>query len=160
MPRPLNALGRPGTRVIPSDWSDSHRPVAEKTMTGSCEIRRPGGTSGSYNSTTMTKTVTPHAPHYAGFCRLQIRPTFTQDTASAEQPATTHSYLVTIPWNAASDGTELEVDDLVTMTAVDDNGDPSLVDRELVVRGITRGTLTWERDLLCEENLTVARPTS
>ena len=48
MTRSQRSYGRPGTAVIPPDWSASHRPVAAGTRTGTCEIRHPGGTEGDF----------------------------------------------------------------------------------------------------------------
>lgn len=159
-PRPVAAQGRPDTAVIPPNWSDTHRPVVEKTMTGTCTIRRPGGTGKSFDPETRATTITPHAAHYEGPCRVQMLPLFGRASDAADQPVANQGYLVTITWDAAGDAVPLSVDDIVTVTAVEENGDPSLVDRTLIVGGITRGTLTWERDLLCTENLSVGRPTA
>lgn len=136
--------------VIPSGWSAHHRAVTEGAMTATVEARRPGGTEGAMNPATGERTVTPFAPHYTGKARIQIVPMFGGDTETAGQQVTTAGYLVTVKL-AGSDG--WKVDDLVKVTAVDANGDPTLVGRELTVTVVARGSLAWERDLRCTDDL-------
>jgi hypothetical protein len=52
--RPQQALGRPGTPVIPAGWQQAHGAVVAKTWTVPCEIRHPGGTKGPFDPTTGT----------------------------------------------------------------------------------------------------------
>lgn len=155
MPRPTRAQGRPSTAVIPAGWSAGHRPVIAKTLTGTCEIRRPGGVAGAFDPDLGYAPVTPHAPHHAGPCRVQVLPALEQERVTGGQDVTLVGYQVTVEWDATvepPDDTSL-VDQLVKVTAVDGNGDPSLVGRELTVRSVMRGSLAWERDLICTDNL-------
>lgn len=140
----------PNTRVIPVDWSAHHRPVVADTWTATVTIRRPGGTQGAFDEATGTYPVTPYAAHYSGKARIQVQPIFSGERDAAGQVVSVAGYLVVVDL-ATSD--ETKVDDVVKITAVDTNGDPSLVNRELTVSGVARGSLVWERDLTCLDDL-------
>ena len=150
MPRPTRSQGRPGTPVIPCDWGPSHQPVVAKTLTGTCTIRRPGGTKDTFNQTTGTWSVTPYAPHYTGGCRIQILSVEERNELFADEPLTTVGYRVVVDLDASS---ETHVADLVEVTGIGGSGDPTLTGRSLTVRSFSRGTLAWERDLVCVEAL-------
>lgn len=149
-PRPRQHTGRAGTPVIPANWSAGHRPLVEATFTADCEIRKPGGTPGGFNSTTGETTTTPFAAHYTGGCRVQVLPALEQEAVTGAQEVTTVGYRVTIAYDAAP---QLAVDDLVKITAVDGNGDPTLVGRTLKVASFARGSLAWERDIQVTDHL-------
>lgn len=136
--------------VIPVDWSAHHRGIVEATFTGECEIRRPGGTPGVFDPVTGTTPVTPHPVHYAGGCRVQVLPALEQEAVTGGQEVTTLGYRITVAYDAAA---QLAVDDLIKLTALDDNGDPTLVGRTLKVRSFARGTLAWERDIYATDSL-------
>ncbi|HEY1118755.1 MAG TPA: DUF6093 family protein, partial [Acidimicrobiales bacterium] len=144
MPRPQQAHGRPGTPVLPAGWSAGHRPVVEATFTASCEIRHKGTVAGGINQTTGETTRTPNAPHYTGPCTVQVLPALEQAAVTGDQEVTTLGYRVTITYDAAP---ALKVDDLVKITAVDDNADPTLVGHDLLVQSFVRGSVSWERDI-------------
>lgn len=145
MRRHHNGSGR--RPVIPADWAAHHRPVAEGTMTGTCEIRHPGGTT-SFDPATGTRDTVPHPPHHTGPARLQARPAETSAGVAGEQQITTYEYLVVVDLDGSAD---TKVGDLVTVTAVDDNGDAALVGQMLTVTGVSSGSLAWERDLICSD---------
>lgn len=136
--------------VIGAAWSAHHRPVVAGTLTATCEIRHPGGTQGDFDPTTGTRPTTPHPAHYAGPCRVQVLPALEQEALTGDQQVTTVGYRVTITYD---DAPELDVDDLVKITAVDDNGDPTLVGQVLKVQSFARGSLAWERDISCVDDL-------
>lgn len=138
------------TRVIPTGWSGHHRPVVAGTFTATCAIRRPGGVPGVFDPETGETPTTAHDPHYTGGCRVQVLPSLEQEAVTGDQEVTTVGYRVSIGYNVTPD---LAVGDLVKVTAVDDNGDPTLVDRSLRVESFSRGSLMWERDLVCIDDL-------
>lgn len=148
-PRPNQAVGRPNTPVIPAGWSAHHRPAANSTHTATVQLRRPGGTTGAFDRETGTTPVTPHTPYYEGPARIQILPSETQEVDAAEQEISLTRYAVML--DAAVTGFELE--DLCQVTAVDANGDPWLVGRDLTVYAFESGSLHWERRLLCTDSL-------
>lgn len=137
-------------RVIPEDWAAHNTPVVLGTMTATVELRHPGGTPGAFDDETGTRASTPHAPHYTGGARIQVQPILGGDRTTGEQRVTVVGYLVVVERNAS---TGTQVDDILKVTAVDDNGDPALVDRELRVTGVAYGALTWERDLSALDDL-------
>lgn len=139
------------THVVHPDWSTHHRPVVAGTFTAECTIRRPGVTQGEFDPNSGTYTdPQPHPPHYTGGCRIQVLTGDDQQAAVADQTVTTVGYLVAVDLTSSTD---TQVNDLVKVTAVDDNGDPTLVDHELTVSSFARGTLAWERDLTCLDQL-------
>lgn len=145
-------IGSGRRSVIPPGWAVHHRPVAAGAMTASIAIRPPGGIPGEFDETTGRRGPTVPLPaHYTGPARIQSQPVFgTREAVSGGQEISTLTYLVAIELEGA-DG--CKVGDLVKVTAVDDNGDPTLVDRTLTVAGVARGSLSWERDLLCIDDL-------
>lgn len=149
-PRPVRSQGRPGTSVIPSTWSAGHRPVVNATHTGTCTIRHPGGTPGVFDPVTGETPVTPYTPHYVGACRVQVMPALEQEIVTGGQEVTMVGYRVTIRYDAADD---LAVGDLLTITGVDDNGDPALVGVTMRVDSFERGSLAWERVIHATDNL-------
>ena len=136
--------------MIPTVWADAHRPTIRGTWTGECTIRRPGGTQGEFDPETGTYPTVPHDPHHTGKCRVQVQPIFSADRETGGQEVTVAGYLVVVDRDTS---TETAVGDICKMTAVDDNGDPALVGRELTVSGVAYGSLAWERDLTAIDNL-------
>lgn len=150
MPRQQQAQGRPGTPVLPAAWSAGHRPVVEATYTAACEIRHPGGTAPTFNATTGASSSTPNAAHYAGPCDVEVLPALEQAAVTGDQQVTTLGYRVTVAYDAAP---QLKVGDLVKITAVDDNGDPTLVGQVLKVQSFARGSVAWERYIYVVDDL-------
>lgn len=147
--RSRQATGRPGTPVIPAAWSQAPRTVIGKTWTSKCEIRHPGGGKGAFNQTTGTYPITKPAPHFTGKARVQVLNAQDREHLIADEPITTVAYLVAV----SIDATAVKVDDVLTVTCLDANGDLTLVDHELIVKSFSRGTLAWERDLICIDRL-------
>lgn len=142
----------PGTKVIPDGWSDHHRPTAAGTMTATCNLRIPGGTDKQFDTGTGKTTVTPHPPYLVGAkCRIQALKIGEKgvDQRVAEQQITTAPYLVAVDWSTAA-GVEPRVDHLVDVVTAED---PTLVGHTLTVRSVVRGSLVWERDLTCTDDL-------
>lgn len=135
--------------VIPATWSSHHRGVVEATQTATVTGRREGATQGPLDPETGKRETVPHAPHYTGPARVQVLAS-DRDVDAAGQQLSTRTYLVTVTLTSSD---EWKVDDLVKVTAVDDNGDPSLVGRDLTVTSIARGSLVWERVLTCTDDL-------
>jgi hypothetical protein len=145
MPRPVGAQGRPRTPVIDAGWEDQHRPVAEKTMTATCTIRHPGGTK-VFDTTTGLTTTTPLIPFYIGVCRVQALAVGDNRADVAGQQVSSAGYLITVPWSVD----EVAVDDQVTVTG---SSDGSLTGLTLTVTTVQRGSLRFERDLICLDDL-------
>jgi hypothetical protein len=135
--------------VIPADWSAHHRPAANSTHTATVQLRHAGGTRGEFDRETGTYAFTPHAPYYSGPARIQLLPAETQEVEAAEQQVSLTRYGVMLD----AEVTGFALEDLCKITAVDDNGDPWLVGREITVYAAEGGSLHWERRLLCRDNL-------
>ena len=140
MPRPTRAYGRPGTGVIPANWAASHRPTVEKTMVGATvELAHPGTTQDWVNEQMVE---IPNPPYWTGPARIQELATRDQsDVTVGEDFEVSLRYLVVVPA-----GVDASVDDLATVTEVDD---AHLVGRSLLVAAVTAGSLRFERDLYC-----------
>ena len=136
-------------RVIPDDWSAHHRPVANSTHGATVTLRRPGGTPGEFDPETGTYATEPYAPYFTGPARVQVLSVGTAEQLAAEQQVSTLGYAVMLD-HAVDD---MQLTDLVAVTAVDGNGDPWLVGRVLTVASIEGGSLHWERRLVCTDNL-------
>lgn len=135
----------PATKVIPDGWSEHHRPVANATMTGVADVTRSGG-PGTFDR--ATGTTTPAARIDVALAqpvRVQRMPARVIPETVADQDVTAAHYLVTLPWPNAT----LLVDDLITLTACED---PALVGPPLTVTDVMKGTLLFERDVLCIDN--------
>jgi hypothetical protein len=136
---------------VPLGWGVQHQPVVVGTFTVTVGWRRPGGTEGSFDPNTHSKTTTPNAAYATGSARVQVLPALQQEKVVAEDDqVTTVGYRVSVP----VDSTDYKVNDLGTITAVESgNGDPSLVGKVLTVVAIERGSLMFERDLIVIERL-------
>lgn len=136
-----------GSRVIPSGWEAHHRPVLETTWTATVTFRRLTGTpvhDPATGSTSQESTVV-----YAGPCRIQNNETTSAGSMVAgAQKITSHDYQVSGPVEM-----NLKVDDVGT---VDSANDPTLVGRELTVTDVQRGSLLFQRDVICTDNLAAA----
>lgn len=136
--------------VIPADWAAHHRPVAAGGMTATIAIRLPGGTP-SFNEETGQTTTTPFAPYLSGRARIQVAPVFGGgETVAGGQEITTVSYLVALELEGSD---AIAVNHLVDVMGVDDNGGTDLVGRTLKVESVARGSLLFERDLVCIDDL-------
>lgn len=136
-------------RVIPADWSAHHRPVLAGTRGATVSLRHPGGTQGAFNKTTGKYDYTPSSAYFTGPARIQVLPGDEQERVAGEQQVTTLGYAVML--DHAVDG--MQLGDVVLITAMADNGDEWMVDRELTVTSIEGGSEHWERRLLCTDNL-------
>lgn len=140
-------MPRPGSQVIPAGWSAHHRPVAEKTFTAVCTIDREGTGPPVWNTT--TNKYDPPARlvlHAAIPCRVQHWRKFAQVSSVGEQQVSTHEYLVQVPLEVI----DAQPDQQVRIDACED---ASLVGRRLTVTDVHRGSLVWDRALLCIDNL-------
>lgn len=146
-------MPRPGSHVIHLDWARHHRPVAAATHTATVAIRRPGGTPGVFDPDTGRTPVEPFTSHHSGTARIQVLTAAEQETLVGGQEVTTLGYRVTVDHDAATGAVDFAVNDLVDVTAVDDNGDPTLVGRTLTVVAVARGSLAWERVLAATDDL-------
>ena len=139
-------MPRPGSHVIHPDWEQRHRLTATATMTALCVIDRedPDGTP-VFDPVTGT-TSRPRVTVYSGPCRVQRRSVAESERQSGDQEVTTADYLVVIE----HDADPVQVADRVT---IGDSSDPTLTGRALTVSAVMRGSLRWERDLICVDDL-------
>lgn len=142
MPRPRVGYGRPGTTVIPGQWAENLRPVAEGTMTASIKLRHPGTIKGAFDDATGTYTQTPNAAYATTRCRVQAMANQADTTQTGEDTVTVAGYLLTVPATTP----EVRVGDVGVVTG---SGDPQLDGHTIRVGDVVRGSLLVERDLFC-----------
>lgn len=153
MPRARRSYGRPGTQVIPADWGTSHAPVITGTFTGTVIIR---GLPGEPVMGDDFEYTTPEAPILYGSppnqtpnARIQVLPAQDKNTQLGGQDVRTAGYLVVINHDAPHIP-------LLSTVEVTTSSDPllNLAGRRLVVRDYDMGTIRFERDLYCVDDLT------
>lgn len=133
----------PGSRVIDPRWSAHHRPVAVGTMTARCTIDRDGDGAPVWDDETGTWTKPDRVVLYTDMpCRVQQQKQ-PQEASTGGEEVTTHDYLVPVPVSVVG----VKVGHQVLVDACPD--DLSLVGRRLTVTDVQRGSLVWERDLIC-----------
>lgn len=146
-------VGLPNTRVIPAGWAAHHRPAANSTMTGVCELTGPGGPPTWDNPEGTPGTIlATDVP-----CRVQ-QLTGENEAEAAGQDVHSRDYLVTLPLALVPDLVVTDHGPWVRVTGYqpghEQDGDPHLVGRSLKVLAVQHGTLLWERDLVCRDDLT------
>lgn len=145
------------TKVIPDQWVEHHRPVAEGTMTALCDVRNPAGKPPVDAPDDWDGTMPLHlnVP-----CRVQeLRQP--REGVQADQPQNVRRYLVTLPINKVDGIRAGENGSIVTNFRPQNSSqafDPMLRDRILRVEDIQHGSLMWERDIVCADNLTQNNP--
>jgi hypothetical protein len=133
-----------GSRVIPADWEAHHRPVLETTWTATITFRRFTGTSTHDPNTGSTSR--DSIVVYSGPVRIQHHETTSAGSVIAgAQKVTIHDYQVSGPVEM-----DLQRDDFGT---VDTCNDPTFIGRELTVTDVQRGSLLFQRDVICTDDL-------
>ena len=145
----------PGHHVIPPSWSEHHRPTAESSMTSTCVIRqRPPATGWNPQDGTTGGEDGPVV--YDGPCRVQAQATQAREAEAAGQDVSAVLYLVALPADAATIHAGRSAGDIVEVTANPD--DPNLVGRRLAVIDVGHGSVLWQRNLTCRDDLTANQP--
>lgn len=147
----------PGSRIFHPKFNTHHRPVAVAGMPSVCDIIRPGQPPASRHDPTPEPVyLVRDWP-----CRIQQR-TQPARAMQVDQPQNVRSYLVTLALEGLPD---IPVGDRgAIVTNIRSRGprgidpDPSLQRRTLRVVDAQYGSVMWERDLICEDNLTQNNP--
>lgn len=139
----------PTTRLIPAGWQTHHRPVAEGGMTCQVTVTRAGTGEGTYDE--ATGHTTPAADTAVASCAARIQARAASDRVSriGDQDVTFRGYLVQVPIDAG----DIHVSDQLEVTTVGPDDDPQLLGTVLRVVDVMYGSLTWARDLVCEDDL-------
>lgn len=119
-------------------------------MTDSCTIREPSTVA--YNPGTRLNDETPGQVVYAGKCRTKAGSTGDRESDAGEAQVSTWDVVVSIPFAATHEGQPARVAPgyLVTIDAVGDGGDATLVGQRVTVRQVPQGTHLTARRLGCE----------
>lgn len=138
----------PGSRVIPNGWSAHHRPVAEGTMTARVRFRDPAqDTKGEFDDSNGKFPTTKATPYLDTACRAQQQKQ-PQVATTGQQKISTHDYLIAVPIDGTS---TVRAGHIGVIYECPD--DPTLIGRELRITDVQRGSLMWERDLICTDHL-------
>lgn len=133
----------PGWRVVPEGWAEHHRPTVNATMTTDAVFVRTNGPAPYPKPPNWVAT----SELWRTRVRVQALNNAPRQADAAEQTVTVRRYLVAAPLDGAPD------------LKVGQGADQVLVlGRRLRIVDITPGSLLWEMDLICEENLTQAGP--
>lgn len=135
----------PNTRVIPTLWSDHHRPTAEGGMTATCVVTRrdPVGTTDAAGRWTPTTPTTL----YTGPVRVLALTPRRGVLVVGDAQETVRRYQVSLRFDVP----EIRIGDLVAVTGSVDSG---LFGKQLRVADVALGSEEWQRDLICDEVVT------
>jgi len=153
MPRPRRAHGRPGTAVIPPAWEADHAVVAAKTFTATVKIW-PRATAPDIKDDLSYDDAGSPSPVYVGGARIQVL-SGGRDAANqmiGDQAVSSVAYLVAIDREAAPIRRGYVVEVVTSNDATLQDG------RRLAVERVDRGSLRFERDLYCTDQLEEATP--
>ena len=118
-------------------------------MTAKCRITRASTSNGTWNDATNQYDPPAREVVYETLaCRVQEL-SLPQVQETGQQRVSSRDYRVSLPITALA----VLVDDVLEVLGGDDTLDASLVDRPLVITDIQRGSLTWQRDVICIDNL-------
>lgn len=149
MPLPNRHQGRPGTRVIPEGWGQSHASVVERTLTGLCRVLPPTDPTDVVAAADLTVTAPTVTPEHVGPFRMQQQNAQVAVALLGEQYQATAVYLFALEADAEiSYGASVLIDDCPE--------DPTAAGRRFTVRKIARGSQRFERDLWCVDDLTAS----
>jgi hypothetical protein len=150
MPRPRQAMGRPGTAVIPESWGETHAAVIDRTHASTVRIGPAGGTP-TRNPGTRQMETTPAQPVYVGRASIMLASAIGglpgAPAVVVEDEVSAISYEVTLPY-AASAAVAVGHD----VTVDDSDPDPALAGQMLRVVSIERGSRRFSRVLLATLN--------
>lgn len=135
--RPFNPRG---VQVIPDGWEARHAPIAEDTATAEVAIWSGAVPQWRWDDAEQKQVRDLGDELWSGLARVQQRRN-TAITEAGSQDVTTHAYLVTLPRDVP----------LGQWVQVVESSDPEL--GLLRVVDVLKGSLRWERDLLCTDNL-------
>ena len=129
-----------GAQVIPDGWEARHAPISEATMTAEVTIWSGAVPQWRWDDAERKQVRDLGDELWSGTARVQQRKE-SATTEAGSQDVTTHTYLVTIPRDVP----------LGQWVQVTESTDPEL--DLLRVADVLKGSLRWERDLLCTDNL-------
>lgn len=129
-----------GVQIIPERWEEHHRPVAEAGMTAVVESWSGSDTDWVWDDTTQSEVRDYGTLLWTGPARVQERFGGADDEAG-DQQITLHRYMVSIPHDATVGG----------WVHVVESGD--LLLDWLKVVDILKGSIRWQRDLMCTDHL-------
>jgi hypothetical protein len=148
---------RQGSSIIPPEWEAHHTPVVAGQMTATVTVWS-GPHTWVYDPATGTETrdlgtriyPPPGAPVQTAPGRFQQLTQAGSASQSGQQLVAGHTYRVTIPRGCDA----IPADGYVRIETSSDGSASGLV---LAITGILRGSLRWQRDLLCDDRIDLPR---
>lgn len=134
----MAALNPRGVQAFPPDWEARHQPVAEASMTAEVELWSGVDPEWVWNGTAETRDLGDLI--WCGPARIQQR-NDTDLSPAGDQQVTVHKYLVALPREVGTGA----------WIKVVGSGDPLL--GLLKVIDTQKGSVRWERDLVCTDHL-------
>lgn len=135
----------PGTRVVHPRWSEHHQATTAGARTATCTITTGG--AGEWSPTTGPTAGEANVLH-TGTCRVQALDSGANAADAAGQIVVQRPYLVTVDSGAP----DIPVGARVRIDTCPD--DPHLAGKTLTVADPKYGSLRFDRDLLCDLDLT------
>ena len=134
-----------GTRIIHSRFEQHHRPALDTQYTAECRITTPPS-AGVFDEASG-RTVYPDPELvYDGPCKLGRSSNPAGTRVAGDRTVTIAEYVLSLPKDAAD--AAVPVHAVVTMTRSPQNAD--LVGQVLTVTNPRFGSITWQRDIVCE----------
>lgn len=138
---------RDGLEVVPNYWEEYHEPVAAGTRTIAVDIYAgpaPGEPNQNWDPVARVDRPNHGTWLYQTSARIQRLITGQEEPAGGRE-ATSQRYLVTLHRDRAPS--------LLNRIRVIPGGDPLLDGKYLSIIDVQGGSLRWERDLICLDNL-------
>lgn len=130
----------PSWSVLPEGWAEHHRPTAESTMVTPARFMRVNGPAPYPRPDNWQD----QWPIWETKVRVQALNNAPKQADAAEQTTTVRRYLVTAPVNGPGVRLGKNADQI------------HVLGRRLRIVDMRPGSLLWEADYDCEENLTLA----
>ena len=138
----VGRLNPRGVEIFPPGWEAHHRPVAEAGMTATVELWSGADPGWVWDEQEQKEVRDLGMLAWTGRARVQQR-IGGDNVPAGDQQVTTHRYLVAVPSHV--------VVGVIAWVKVVQSGDPGL--GLLKVVDVLKGSIRWERDLMCTDNL-------
>lgn len=133
------------TRIIHHRFEEHHRPGVATQFTATCRITNPPA-GGVFNETTGSTVYPDPELVYDGPCKLVRSSDPVGSRTVGDRKVQIAEYVLSLPKDAAD--VAIPVNAVVTMTGAPQNAD--LVGQVLTVTNPRFGSITWQRDIVCE----------
>ena len=133
------------TRIVHSQFEQHHRTTVTSQFSATCQIHNPPG-GGAFDEATGSTVYPDPELVYDGPCKLVRSSDPAGTRVVGDRTVTIAEYVLSLPKDA--DSLAIPVNAVVTMTGSPQNAD--LVGQVLTVTNPRFGSITWQRDIVCE----------